>query len=73
MLFSYCGDQYCRRNDCLNIRTTTLSSGRVCSGCGYVCLNIKWYNKDCLGKRDGVYISTYKQLELDRKFMDKQT
>ncbi len=68
---SYCGAQYCRPNDCQNIRTTPLSSGRVCSGCGYVCANIKRYNKDCLGGK-GVDRSTYERRKLYEKFMDKQ-
>jgi hypothetical protein len=69
---SYCGSQDCRPNDCChNMRTTPLSSGIVCSGCGYQCANIKWYNKDCLG-REGVDKPTYQRRKFDEKFMDKQ-
>ena len=68
----YCEDNLCRYGDCQNLRKTDLPKGRVCSGCGNACLNIRLYNKDCLGRKDGVSERQYARLELDRKFEARQ-
>jgi len=61
----------CRNYNCIceHYRKNKIPAGRVCTGCGHACLNLRMYNTDCLGYKDGIDKSRQKKF-LEKNYTD---